>query len=1159
MKRKYFRTLVALVLAVSLCLVMAVPASADGVLADVSATADNYTAGATGVAYTIAFTTATSGNLTTVEMEFPADFDVSGVGEGTCTGIGAGSASNSTQVVIYTVTTPVTIAGDVAISIELTGIVNTDLADDYVVKVTTIDDGLVIIDGPTDAPFEIVADTLDEYLVEPAATTQTAGTAFSVNITAVDQFDNPLGTAYAADGPYIWVTTAGDAPDTSAPDIGTLAEADFTEGVATKAVTLYKAETGVTFTATDNNSITGVSTGITVEHIGLVAYLVEPDAPSQIAGTAFSVNITAISNFENVVDDDETLNAYAFTFTGPSNAPDGTAWDYPTSANFSAGIWPTNITLVKVEEVELKVADNQTTSIFGTSDFFVEGINLDSTFYNSSGTVTVTVGDESEDTQTSIRAWSTSTTSDDKIIIVIPETDPDTGIFEGSFDLVNGTPGTGELYVEHDDVVTITYPTDISLPVDPLNVADVDDVVPTITSFLPAASENTSDATPEIAATLTDSGGSGIDENTIEMTVGGLTVVTSYNGTSGVVSYTPSENLTDGSWEVTVNVSDVAENPAVQAEWSFTVDTGAPTITALTPADGAYVNDNTPEISAVLSNGLSGVNESTIVMTVGGVTVEPDDYDYDTGTGALTYTPSDNLSEGSHTVTVDVEDLASNPAVSANWTFTVDVPDPVISIYPVETPTSVDTQAISGTGAEINVDEITLTVNDAVVAITENITAGTWASTENVTLTEGDNTVLVTITDLAGNGGSANTTILLDTTEPAVTHAVAVPALIQTDTVREVIFSANVTDEGGTGVASVSANLTAIGGAEDQAMTDDNMDGIYEYTWTDLTVAGADTYELTITATDDVGNTNDTVDITLEVITDADDPVIESTTVEYPLGYESAREGDDVVITAVVTDNTTDIASVTIDATDIGLGAAVGLSLTETDTYTYIATATLTVGAEATVGTKTLTITATDLADNEATANVTVVVVAALTAYNLDLVEGWNLISLPLIPDNSDISEVISVDTLSTDNLSSVTIIRTYDAVTGIFPLYTPDTGSGNLTAMEDGVGYWVFMNEDAILTIHGQQWTSPGELPRMYDVVVGWNLIGFKSVDSMSDEDYLVSLHFLEGYELYPVLWSYDAETGAYSNVKGVVDGMVVGHGFWIWIIEAYVIVPPE
>ncbi len=133
----------------------------------------------------------------------------------------------------------------------------------YKAEVTTVDVGDGAIDSTADPTYDldltVNLGALDAYTVVPAALTQTADTAFNVAITAVDQFENPRGAAYADDTPYTWVTNAA-----GTPVIGTLAFGDFAAGVATKAVTLVVAESGVTFTATGTSTSTGTSAAITV-------------------------------------------------------------------------------------------------------------------------------------------------------------------------------------------------------------------------------------------------------------------------------------------------------------------------------------------------------------------------------------------------------------------------------------------------------------------------------------------------------------------------------------------------------------------------------------------------------------------------------------------------------------------------------------------------------------------------------------------------------------------------------------------------------------------------------------------------------------------------------------------------------------------------------
>ncbi|MFH0982858.1 MAG: carboxypeptidase regulatory-like domain-containing protein, partial [Planctomycetota bacterium] len=107
------------------------------------------------------------------------------------------------------------------------------------------------------------------------------------------------------------------------------------------------------------------------------------------------------------------------------------------------------------------------------------------------------------------------------------------------------------------------------------------------------------------------------------------------------------------------------------------VDTAHPTISGLTPANGSTVAGGMPVISAVLvdlgsdGNAPSGIDPATISMNLDGNAVNAS---YDASTGVVSFTPPYDLSNATHTVTVDVNDFAGNPAVQASWSFTTVAP-----------------------------------------------------------------------------------------------------------------------------------------------------------------------------------------------------------------------------------------------------------------------------------------------------------------------------------------------------------------------------------------------------------------------------------------------------------------------------------------------------
>ncbi|MDI6860316.1 MAG: S8 family serine peptidase [Methanocellales archaeon] len=101
------------------------------------------------------------------------------------------------------------------------------------------------------------------------------------------------------------------------------------------------------------------------------------------------------------------------------------------------------------------------------------------------------------------------------------------------------------------------------------------------------------------------------------------------------------------------------------------VDTIPPTISDITPADGAFVNTGTPTISATVTDA-SGIDATSIVMMVDGATVA---HTYDSATGLVSYVSATPLVEGLHTATLDVSDTVGNLA-TASWSFTVDTTPP---------------------------------------------------------------------------------------------------------------------------------------------------------------------------------------------------------------------------------------------------------------------------------------------------------------------------------------------------------------------------------------------------------------------------------------------------------------------------------------------------
>ena len=173
------------------------------------------------------------------------------------------------------------------------------------------------------------------------------------------------------------------------------------------------------------------------------------------------------------------------------------------------------------------------------------------------------------------------------------------------------------------------------------------------------------------------------------------------------------------------------------------------------------------------------------------------------------------------------------------------------------------------------------------------------------------------------------------------------------------------------------------------------------------------------------------------------------------------------------------------------------------------------------------------------------------SSHNITLSTGWNLVSLPVIPDNTSI-----VDVTAAIN-TTVSIIWYYNANTATWLWYVPGNPASTLSTIEDGKGYWFLMNSPAAL--EGSGWEMPGPgAPPTYDVFVGWNLIGFSSTTSMSPESYLATIA-----GTYNPIYGWDAEGQTWlwyvpGNLSSTLTTMEPGYGYWLLATADGTIVPP-
>ncbi|SEO49509.1 Ig-like domain-containing protein [Enterobacter sp. NFIX58] len=235
--------------------------------------------------------------------------------------------------------------------------------------------------------------------------------------------------------------------------------------------------------------------------------------------------------------------------------------------------------------------------------------------------------------------------------------------------------------------------------------------------------------------------------------------------------------LGDGAWTVNVSGKDAAGN-TVSGSQTIGVDTVAPTLSVDTLAQDNIINAAEHSQPLTLTGKTNAEAGQIVTVTLNGknynATVGSD------GTWSVTLAANDvqALSEGNHTLTVNVSDKAGNGS-SVTADFAVDTTAPVVTIDTVAGDDILNTseqgqaQIISGqaNGAAAG-DVVTVTVGGqsftGVVLADGSWSVGVPASVLGA-LGEGNHTISVSVTDAAGNTGSATHGITLSGNPPEFT------------------------------------------------------------------------------------------------------------------------------------------------------------------------------------------------------------------------------------------------------------------------------------------------------------------------------------------------------------------------------------------------------
>jgi len=450
----------------------------------------------------------------------------------------------------------------------------------------------------------------------------------------------------------------------------------------------------------------------------------------------------------------------------------------------------------------------------------------------------------------------------------------------------------------------------------------VDRSAPTFSIWTPTG--NTTDSTPWINATFGDGSGTGVNASATVLIVNGTdkTASTAVNNDTDI-AYKVGSALADGTIAVNISITDYMGNTTWR-NWTFVVDTVAPTLALDTPADDDNVSTSTVWINGTYTDTGSGVNTSSLVVKVNGSVPTFNSMSRTSGY----YNYSITLPDGDHNVTVDVNDYADNAATQELVNFTVDAEDPTFSIWTPTGNTTDSTPWINATfaddGTGVNVSATTVTVNGT--DVTSSLTVNTSTNVSyHANLNDSTHTVNISITDYAGKTVWKNWTFVVDTVAP--TLALDTPAENDNVSTSTVWINGTYNDTAGSGV-NTSSLVVKVNGSVPTFDSASITSGYYNYS----TTLSDGSHNVTVDVSDYAGNAAEQELVNFTVDTQAPDVTANPTT--YPGSQSAAKTGDTVTLNATVTDDGSGVSSVTVNTSTIN-STQTSVTLTQVGSTNY--------------------------------------------------------------------------------------------------------------------------------------------------------------------------------------------------------------------------------
>jgi hypothetical protein len=156
-----------------------------------------------------------------------------------------------------------------------------------------------------------------------------------------------------------------------------------------------------------------------------------------------------------------------------------------------------------------------------------------------------------------------------------------------------------------------------------------------------------------------------------------------------------------------------------------------------------------------------------------------------------------------------------------------------------------------------------------------------------------------------------------------------------------------------------------------------------------------------------------------------------------------------------------------------------------------------------------------------------------LALYEIQLQEGWNLVSLPLEQVDASISNVLASIT------GKWSVIKYYDTLDKADPWKTYRVGSSmnDLASIDNTMGFWIYINQPNVnLTVRGN-------IPAFTTISLyaGWNLVGYpaQATQTVGNALWGTGADRVEGFD----------SVSPYIKEVGATYVMKPGEGYWIHV----------